>query len=750
MYEQGFAQLNSAYGFVNRSVTNPYSLKVRDEFLGQAKNNLKNLSAMDLSQRQNVDAARKVFDPFVQNKPVLMDMAFTAHLDQQEQLAENDKYINGGKDYNEWSVKAMRKQRADFANDDINNVGQYYANRQSYKKYYDWNKEVMEKMKEFKPSSIQTEHRDGMYLNKTKDESWTKEEISQYLESVLSDNAKSQMRLEASVLYPDPQSVAGLYANTVSQALPAIQGEISRLETAMKLEKDPLKRQQIKDRTDQLTEKSNNFTRDLQNIEKGDITFLKSNWQNMASTIYINNKVASLAKGFSHKDIVQDITPDQVSMMYARMAFDREQKRLDRIENALDREERRKDREAAAGKDGAASNDPITVTREGESITTDAETLSFRLKTAQKNADSQFQEVKEFMTTQDAFRGRSAASLSRTEVEQWIAANQDHPEVTKFRNAEILANTRKMQLEQWDKGAEDYAREQMGEERYKQLMEWRKFSGQKAPGAVDRTSAFLQPLPINRSDMSRTMVSTNADLMRATRDVFQKTTNINGPELENQYNSLKQAYNSKANTVGVSRNIRGFTMNANSKDYKDAVGDLEAITGLNGKISGVKWFPTLDGYDITFKIDDATSKTPRDRSQIVTSLKTDLGTDNVKYNKDTDVFTVGGLGAKISPRLDPFKRLSPLMREVMASIETMGGTPGQKRSTSIVPISGSAGTVNVHITKLFGTTPESDKYILYLNGKAVNTSYESSLDAINSASVLINDQQRLNVILNGN
>lgn len=43
MYEQGFAQVNNAYGFVNRNATNPYSLKVRDEFLGQARNNLKNL-----------------------------------------------------------------------------------------------------------------------------------------------------------------------------------------------------------------------------------------------------------------------------------------------------------------------------------------------------------------------------------------------------------------------------------------------------------------------------------------------------------------------------------------------------------------------------------------------------------------------------------------------------------------------------------------------------------------------------------
>ena len=56
LYEQGFAQVNSAYNFVNRGVTNPYSVQVRDTFLKQAKDNLKNLSALDLSQQQNVKA----------------------------------------------------------------------------------------------------------------------------------------------------------------------------------------------------------------------------------------------------------------------------------------------------------------------------------------------------------------------------------------------------------------------------------------------------------------------------------------------------------------------------------------------------------------------------------------------------------------------------------------------------------------------------------------------------------------------
>jgi hypothetical protein len=133
LYEQGFAQVNSAYNFVNRNATNPYSLKVRDTFLMQAKENLKNLSSMDLSQQQNVNSARGVFEPFIKNKPVLMDMATTAHWDQQESIAESYRLKDGGKEFSEDNLNYIRQQRAAFASDDISSVGSYYSTTKRFR-----------------------------------------------------------------------------------------------------------------------------------------------------------------------------------------------------------------------------------------------------------------------------------------------------------------------------------------------------------------------------------------------------------------------------------------------------------------------------------------------------------------------------------------------------------------------------------------------------------------------------------------
>jgi hypothetical protein len=238
LYEQGFAQVNNAYNFVNRGVTNPYSVQVRDTFLKQAKDNLKNLSALDLSQQQNVKAASSVFDPFVKNRAVLGDMAFTAHLDQQESIGESFRLKDGGKEYSEDNMNYLRQQRQAFANDDISTVNQYYANRRSFTPYYDWNKEMQDAMKNFKPSSTKIERINGMYMVTEKNASYTKEEINKYLSATLSDKAKQQMRIEAAVRYPDLNSVAGLYVNQAAKDLPQIEGRLEMINNSIKGEKN--------------------------------------------------------------------------------------------------------------------------------------------------------------------------------------------------------------------------------------------------------------------------------------------------------------------------------------------------------------------------------------------------------------------------------------------------------------------------------------------------------------------------------
>lgn len=77
-YEQGYGQVKSAYdSILNAPLTDNDNIQARDQYLKQAQDKLKNLSSVDLSVPQNVDAANNVFAPFWQDQMMLKDASYT-------------------------------------------------------------------------------------------------------------------------------------------------------------------------------------------------------------------------------------------------------------------------------------------------------------------------------------------------------------------------------------------------------------------------------------------------------------------------------------------------------------------------------------------------------------------------------------------------------------------------------------------------------------------------------------------------
>jgi hypothetical protein len=754
LYEQGFAQVNSAYGFVNRGVTNPYSVQVRDTFLKQAQENLKNLSSLDLSQQQNVKTAASVFEPFVKNRSVLGDMALTAHWDSQEGIAESFRLKDGGKEYNDDNINYVRMQRQAFAKDDISTVNDYYANRRSFTPYYDWNKEVQDKMKDFKPSSTKVEKINGMYMVTTKDASYTKEEINKYLSATLSDKAKQQMRIEAAVRYPDLNSVAGLYINQAGEDLPLIDSRLDQVNAALKGEKDETKRQALQQERDFYTERAKEIRGNIQSIQQGDVSFLKKNAQKLAENIYIGQTVGRLANGFSHTDVEQTIGFNQVAMMYARMAFD-----------AAENEKTRK-----AAKEELPM---LPVTRAGEQVTTTYASLDSKVKTAEQTKKSTFLELKDYIVATDRsqkYAGKNGASLTQDDVDAWINSHPNHPKALSFVNAARGVEAAKQWKDNWNKDAERFAQQEMGSE-YDLLQQYRQ-QKQKVVSTggtkVDwdpikktyvKTMPSLAPggQPIKMDVGKNYYESSPTGGSRATNDlrvlnytsgiVAGKQLGINGEALEKKYTELKNKFNSERNTV-TSVTKQGFTLSTGDARFKTTKGYLEALTGLEGKVSGISWFPSADDYQIEFKLDDANATNPVDRKAVTESLKARLGTKDVTYNENTDMFTVGKIAPTIAPRLDPFNGVNPLHRDILAGLEVFNGTPGSQRTSVDFNISGKAGMPTFFIKKLYGNTPESHSYILHVNGKPVDYPFGSTLQAYSTASALANNPDALGTILN--
>lgn len=383
LYEQGFAQVNSAYNFVNRSVTNPYSGKVRDTFLKQAHDNLKNLSSLDLSQQQNVKVAAGVFEPFVKNRAVLTDMAVTAHWDQQESIADSFRLKDGGKEYSEDNVNYIRQQRQAFANDTIDTVGQYYANRRSYTPYYDYNKEIQDKMKDFKPSTYKIDRINGLYKVTKDDKSWREAEVSEYLNGVLSDKAKQQMRIESQVrLNNSPETLSVAYKQVAEQQLEMNKYNVDLINKELITAKDKTVIEQLKARKQSLEDNNREIDTNIQNIAKGDLSYIKNNSEKLSSSIYFNSKLSGFVKSFAHEDITVSLDADQVGLSLMREA------RADaRQQRAFAHAEKLKKMEV----EGIPGNFQTRELAEGE----DGKTIETSISNLQKSVDSNEQTMQQ-------------------------------------------------------------------------------------------------------------------------------------------------------------------------------------------------------------------------------------------------------------------------------------------------------------------------------------------------------------------
>lgn len=422
LYEQGFSQVNSAYSFVNRSVTNPYSTKVRDEFLTQARNNLKNLSTMDLSQQQNVDVAKGVFEPFVKNQPVLMDMAFTAHMDQQENIAESFRLKDGGKEFSEDNLNYLRQQRAAFAGDNISSVGNYYSNRRSFNPYYDYYKEVQEKMKDFKPSTYKMDRVNGLYKITKDDTSWREAEVSEYLNGVLSDKAKQQMRIEAQVrLGGNVEALAGGYSQAAQQQLQMNKYNLGLIEKQMMTTADPAIKSQLKIKKEQIEDSNREIDTTLQTIAKGDLSYIKNNSEKLASSIYFNGKLSGFVKSFAHEEIALKMDADQVGL--AMMHENRADARQIRAFAHTEKMKRMEDMADVASL-GNFQERTISEGKDGLKLETTITGLQKEVDQANRTREAITMQVKQHVLTKMKERNPNiklrAEDLTQSDIDRWI------------------------------------------------------------------------------------------------------------------------------------------------------------------------------------------------------------------------------------------------------------------------------------------------------------------------------------------
>lgn len=118
-YDSAHKQLSSVYGtLLNSPMLRDENIHKRDEFFKSVDGDIKRIAGLDLSLKQNQEAAMQVFKPFYEDKDMVKDMAWTKNYYSQLQRGEQFKYCTDpdkcGGQYWEGGIKALQYKADEF------------------------------------------------------------------------------------------------------------------------------------------------------------------------------------------------------------------------------------------------------------------------------------------------------------------------------------------------------------------------------------------------------------------------------------------------------------------------------------------------------------------------------------------------------------------------------------------------------------------------------------------------------------
>lgn len=716
-YEQGFAQLNNQYSNINRAVTHDFYGKQRDQFLNDAKVNLKNLSAMDLSDPQNVREATNVFKPIYSNTGLLADQALTAHWNKQLSLGESLRLKDGGKEYSEDNMNYIKLQMQAYKNDDPSTVTDYYSQKKSYTPYYDYHKEVQDAMKDFKPSHTKLQEINGMWMVTSENQSWTNLELQKYLNGVLSDKAKQQMRIEGAVrLGTNENFLMNEYANTEGAKIPEIGKLIDKIDAQLKTEKDPNIIAQLKANKDYYDDQRTEISNNLKNIRSGDMSFLKKNAEALAFRVYYDQVVGKKVNAFEHKDMSQTYDINQVAKMY----WENEQDwaKLKYKEDRADQRDLKKAKiEAMKG-----ITDPITVEMAGDQINTTLASLNQTLAQDEQANTTAYENLKDVIA--------NANKISRADLkgdyglQLWNKYIQDHPKdkfvVAYMDGREKIAST-KLYIQGYKKNEDAYVRDQIGAQNYENLQKYNALVNQLNTEVQNNKNAAQSGGKFDQSKLY--MIPTLVAAQKLGLDAKQMT------DFKKMEIQLRKGYNAEEHRLSV-KNQTGFTLGTEDPRTKAMISKMGNFFKEADIMGGPQYFPSADGKKYTLRVmlnpGSKTFETSEAAETYANRLKGIMGVGadkdfDISYDPGTHSIVFKGMGGRIAPELDPYNMVPPKHRNNLKSVENFDpeiGGYSPDNPFRMNDIDGKEHFVNIKKYKPGGSEPTS--YNISIDGRLID------------------------------
>ena len=193
-FDAATKKINDLYGSLLYSpLTRDTNIKRREEFFKTIDNDIKRISGLDLSLKQNEDQALAVFKGFYDDKYMLSDMAKTKNAHAEIQRGENFKYCTDkdkcGGEYWEQGMQKLYYKLDEYKNVSDDEALNFQIG--SYDPYYDWKKDAAKAAKD-QGYEVVKSSTDGKWMIKDSNGRLVQKPLYDFFKSLYGDDPRVQ------------------------------------------------------------------------------------------------------------------------------------------------------------------------------------------------------------------------------------------------------------------------------------------------------------------------------------------------------------------------------------------------------------------------------------------------------------------------------------------------------------------------------------------------------------------------------
>lgn len=306
-WEEGARRVKSVYeNALDLSLTKTANRVIKDDYLRNAQEEIKKLSASDMGDVSVQRAGISVFTPLLKDEGIMSDDQATKYISRVNAEALNFRNRDGGKEYSATNHAYALDGAAEFQdpkNTDRMAGKKYLQQAKEYTPYYDTTTEMLNIKSKCGDVSNTSTSIDQGYINSVTNAGTSADKLHDCITSGLSDKALKQFQINGYVQYGKNYKALGDdYVHTLNQTEQQIRAKMAvqagYITATGKNALSPDMQKYYTSENELLNKRLANVQQSRNNIMAGDYKELQTNYESIAGSVFTNRALTNFSNSF--------------------------------------------------------------------------------------------------------------------------------------------------------------------------------------------------------------------------------------------------------------------------------------------------------------------------------------------------------------------------------------------------------------------------------------------------------------------